>query len=58
VKESSVVLGVSWTKDVTDSPQSECTQMDGTRFTAYIAAGVGHTVSVQESVDLKWFRIT
>lgn len=61
VTEYSAVLGVSWTKNVTDSPQSEYTQMvygDGTRFTAYSAAGVGHTVPVHESVDLKWFGIT
>ncbi|KAH9215459.1 Alpha/Beta hydrolase protein [Leptodontidium sp. 2 PMI_412] len=40
---------------------SEYTQMmygDGTRFTAYSAAGVGHTVPVHESVDLKWFGIS
>ena len=61
VKEWSGVLGVQWTKNVTDSPQSGYTQMvfgDGTRFTAYSAAGVGHTVPVHESVDLKWFGLT
>lgn len=61
VKEWSGVLGVSWVKNVTDSPQTGYTQMvfgDGSRFTAYSAAGVGHTVPVHESVDLKWFGIT
>ncbi|RDL29806.1 PHB depolymerase family esterase [Venustampulla echinocandica] len=60
VKEWSGVIGLTFTKNVTNTPQSGYTQMvygDGTRFIAYSAAGVGHTVPVHEDVDLKWFGI-
>ena len=59
-KEWSTLLGVTFTKNVTNSPQSGYTQMvygDGTKFVAYSAAGVGHTVPVHETVDLAWFGI-
>jgi acetylxylan esterase len=60
IKEWSGLLGVGWVKNVTNTPQSGYTQMvygDGSRFTAYSAQGVGHTVPVHEDVDLKWFGI-
>lgn len=61
VKEWSGVMDVSWAKNVMDSSQMGYTQMvfgDGSRFTAYSAAGVGHMVPAHGSVDLKWFGIT
>lgn len=51
---------MNFVKNITNTPQSGYTQMmygDGTRFTAYSAAGVGHTVPVHENVDLAWFGI-
>lgn len=61
IKEWEGVLGVSFSKNVTSDPQTGYTQMvfgDGTKFLAYSAVGVGHTVPVHESVDLAWFGIT
>ncbi|KAH8682770.1 PHB depolymerase family esterase [Tricladium varicosporioides] len=60
IKEWTGVFGISYVKNVTNTPQSGYTQMvygDGNMFTAYSAAGVGHTVPVHEAVDLKWFGI-
>jgi acetylxylan esterase len=60
IKEWTGILDVSWVKNDTSTPQSEYTQMiygDGTRFTAYSAVGVGHTVPVHESLELAWFGI-
>lgn len=60
IKEWTGILDVSWVKNDTNTPQSGYTQMiygDGTRFTAYSAFGVGHTVPVHESLDLAWFGI-
>ncbi|KAF4632713.1 hypothetical protein G7Y89_g5412 [Cudoniella acicularis] len=60
IKEWTGVFGISFVKNVTGEPQSGYTHMvfgDGEQFTAYSAAGVGHTVPVHESVDLKWFGI-
>ena len=53
-------MGVSFTNNVTNTPQSGYTQLvygDGTKLVAYSASGVGHTVPVHEDVDLKWFGI-
>ncbi|KUJ19047.1 PHB depolymerase family esterase [Mollisia scopiformis] len=61
IKEWEGVFGVSWNKNLTNSPQTGYTQMvfgDGDQFLAYSAVGVGHTVPVHESVDLQWFGIT
>jgi acetylxylan esterase len=60
LKEWSGLLGVSYTKNVTNTPQSGYTQMvygDGTKLVGYSAAGVGHYVPAHEDVDLKWFGI-
>ncbi|PMD38625.1 carbohydrate esterase family 1 protein [Hyaloscypha variabilis F] len=55
------VLGISFTKNNTNTPQSGYTQMvfgDGTQYVGYSAQGVGHTVPVHESAVLDWFGIT
>ena len=60
MKEWSNVLGVSFTKNVTNNPQSGYTQMvygDGTTLVGYSAQGVGHTVPIHETMDLAWFGI-
>ncbi|CZR67567.1 related to Feruloyl esterase B [Phialocephala subalpina] len=60
-KEWSNVLGVTWTKNNTNTPDPNYTQMiygDGTKYVAYSAVGVGHTVPVHESAVLDWFGIT
>ena len=60
IKEWSGLDEVTWTKNLTNTPSSGYTQMvygDGTKFTAYSAVGVGHTVPVHEDIDLKWFGI-
>lgn len=60
IKEWTGSLRVSFVQNNTSTPQSGYTQMkfgDESKLVAYSAAGVGHTVPVHESVDLKWFRI-
>ncbi|OAA55938.1 PHB depolymerase family esterase [Niveomyces insectorum RCEF 264] len=60
IKEWSTLLNVTYTKNVTATPQAGYTQMvygDGTQLLAYSAEGVGHTVPVHPSEDLKWFGI-
>jgi len=60
LKEWSNVFGVSFTKNVTNNPQSGYTQMvygDGTQVVGYSAQGVGHTVPIHETMDLAWFGI-
>jgi acetylxylan esterase len=60
IKEWSGILGVNYVRNNTNVPQSGYTQEvfgDGTNLVAYSAAGVGHTVPVHETVDLKWFGI-
>jgi len=60
-KQWSNVLGVSFTKNNTNTPLSGYTQMiygDGTQYVAYSALGVGHTVPVRENDVLAWFGIT
>ncbi|KAK3935432.1 carbohydrate esterase family 1 protein [Diplogelasinospora grovesii] len=61
LKEWSTILGVTWTNDNTNTPQSGYTQIvsgDGTKLVGYSARGVGHTVPVHEDADLKWFGIS
>ncbi|TAQ84377.1 hypothetical protein B7494_g7298 [Chlorociboria aeruginascens] len=61
LKQWSDVLGVSFNHNVTNSPQSQYTQMvygDGTKLIGYSAVGVGHTVPIHETVDLAWFCIS
>jgi acetylxylan esterase len=60
IKEWTTLLGVRFTRNITDSPQSGYTQMvygDGTKFVAFSAQGVGHTVPIHEDYDLKWFGL-
>ncbi|KAK3389810.1 feruloyl esterase B [Podospora didyma] len=60
LKEWSAVLGVTFTKNNTNTPQSGYTQLvygDGTKLVGYSAKGVGHTVPAHEDADLKWFGI-
>ncbi|KAF1938926.1 alpha/beta-hydrolase [Clathrospora elynae] len=60
LKEWSGIHGVSFTKNVTNTPQSGYTELvygDGTKVLGVSAAGVGHTVPVHESEDLKWFGL-
>jgi len=59
--EWSNVLGVSFNYNLTNTPQSEYTEMvygDGTQLIGYSAVGVGHTVPVHETIDLAWFCIS
>ncbi|KAF7940583.1 uncharacterized protein EAE98_000710 [Botrytis deweyae] len=61
LKEWSNVLGVTFSRNVTNSPQSSYTQIvygDGTKLVGYSAVGVGHTVPVHETNDLAWFCIS
>ncbi|KAK8010143.1 carbohydrate-binding module family 1 protein [Apiospora arundinis] len=61
VKQWSAVHGVSFTRNVTNSPTNGYTQMiygDGTEVVAYSGAGVGHYVPTNEQVVLDWFGIT
>jgi len=58
VKQWSTLHGVSWVKNVTNSPENRYTQMvygDGVKFVAYSVQGVAHPVPVHEAVDLAWF---
>ncbi|KAI0007290.1 carbohydrate esterase family 1 protein [Xylariaceae sp. FL0662B] len=61
LKEWSALLGVEFTKNVTDTPQSGYTQIvygDGTKLVGYSARGVGHTVPVHPELDMTWFGLT
>ena len=60
LKQWSAVFGVPFTEDVADTPEAGYTQMvygDGTQLVGYSGAGVGHTVPVNEEVDLEWFGL-
>jgi acetylxylan esterase len=60
IKKWSGLDDVTWTKNLTTMPQGGYTLMvygDGTKFTAYSAVGVGHTVPVHQDLDLKWFAL-
>ncbi|RDL37453.1 Feruloyl esterase B [Venustampulla echinocandica] len=61
VKEWSAVLGVEFTKNVTNTPKPGYTRMifgDGSKMEAYSAQGVGHFVPTDEPSVLSWFGIT
>jgi acetylxylan esterase len=54
------VLGVSWMKNVTNSPESGYTEMvygDGTKLVGYSAVGVGHMVPFHDEEVLKFFHL-
>lgn len=54
------LLGVTFSKNVTATPQSGYTQLvygDGTKLVGYSAQGVGHTVPVHDQDDLSWFGL-
>ncbi|TDZ44944.1 Feruloyl esterase B [Colletotrichum trifolii] len=60
LKEWSAIHGVGFTKNSTNTPLSGYTQIvygHGTKLVGYSAQGVGHTVPVQEDLDLKWFGL-
>ncbi|KAI2616912.1 carbohydrate esterase family 1 protein [Hypomontagnella submonticulosa] len=60
LKEWSALLGVEFTKNVTNTPESGYTQMvygDGTKLVGYSAANVGHTVPVHPQLDVAWFGL-
>ena len=51
---------MEFSHNVTDTPLPGYTQMvygDGTRYIAYSAEGVGHTVPTMEESVLEWFGI-
>lgn len=59
-KQWSNVLGLTFTRNVTNTPAQGYTQIvygDGTKLVAYSAQGVGHTVPVHEDIDLAFFGI-
>jgi acetylxylan esterase len=61
LKEWSTLLGVQFSSNVTNTPQSGYTKMvygDGTKLVGYSAAGVGHTVPVNRDLDMAWFGLT
>ncbi|KFZ04864.1 hypothetical protein V501_08903 [Pseudogymnoascus sp. VKM F-4519 (FW-2642)] len=60
IKQWSTVFGINKTSEHPNTPQKGYTQLiygDGTKFVAYSADGVGHTVPVNENLDLEWFGI-
>ncbi|QKX53700.1 uncharacterized protein TRUGW13939_00780 [Talaromyces rugulosus] len=61
IKQWSTVFGIKQTASNPNTPQQGYTQLvfgTGTQFVAYSAAGVGHTVPVNTTLDLEWFGIT
>ncbi|KAH8587759.1 PHB depolymerase family esterase [Bisporella sp. PMI_857] len=60
LKEWSNVLGVSFARNVTNSPQSSYTQMvygDGSQLVGYSALGVGHVVPIHTAQALQFFNL-
>lgn len=60
LKEWGALLGVEFTKNVTNTPQAGYTQMvygDGTKLVGYSAVNVGHTVPVHPQLDINWFGL-
>jgi acetylxylan esterase len=59
IKEWTGLEGVLFRRNITDSPEAGYTQMvygiDGRKFRAFSAVGVGHTVPVHELWDLDFF---
>ncbi|KAH7305806.1 PHB depolymerase family esterase [Stachybotrys elegans] len=61
LKQWSAVQGVSFSRNVTNTPRAGYTQMiygDGTKLIGITAQGVGHVVPAVEDQDLQWFGIT
>jgi len=59
-KQWSNVLGVSFSKNVTNSPIQEYTEIvygDGTKLVTYSAKGVSHNIPVRENDVLAWFGL-
>lgn len=60
LKQWSVLQGVSFSSNETDTPQAGYTTMvygDGTKLVGISASGVGHTVPVHEEEDFEWFGL-
>ena len=60
LKQWSGLLGVSFTKNITNTPQNRYTEMiygDGTKLIGVSCEGTAHWVHPQEAEDLKWFGI-
>lgn len=60
LKEWSDLLGVSFTRNVTNTPQNGYTSMiygDGTKLVGVSAQNVGHYVPPHEDADMKWFGL-
>ncbi|KAK2013825.1 PHB depolymerase family esterase [Colletotrichum eremochloae] len=60
LKEWSTIHGVSFTRNITNSPQGGYSQIvfgDGTQVVGVLAQGVGHTVPVHVDQDLAWFGL-
>ncbi|EMD58531.1 hypothetical protein GGP41_005989 [Bipolaris sorokiniana] len=60
LKEWSNLLGVSFTRNVTNTPQNGYTSMiygDGTKLVGVSAQNVGHIVPTHENEDMKWFGL-
>ncbi|KAM0813100.1 putative PHB depolymerase family esterase [Seiridium cardinale] len=58
LKEWSALLNVSFTSNVTNTPQSGYTKTvygDGTKLVGFSAQGVGQTVPVHPQLDVEWF---
>ncbi|XP_014551810.1 carbohydrate esterase family 1 protein [Bipolaris victoriae FI3] len=60
LKEWSGLLGVSFTKNVTNTPRNGYTSMiygDGTKLVGVSAQNVGHWVTPDEDADMTWFGL-
>ncbi|RMZ70795.1 phb depolymerase family esterase [Pyrenophora seminiperda CCB06] len=60
LKEWSGLMGVSFTKNVTNTPQARYTEMiygDGTKLVGVSCEGTAHFVQPHETEDLRWFGI-
>ncbi|KAI1671092.1 LpqC Poly depolymerase [Pyrenophora tritici-repentis] len=60
LKQWSGLLGVSFSRNLTNTPQNQYTEMlygDGTKLIGVSCQGTGHYVQPHETEDLKWFRI-
>jgi acetylxylan esterase len=60
LKQWSAIQGVTFSRNVTNTPRNGYTQMiygDGTKLVGITAQGVGHVVPAVEDEDLKWFGI-
>ncbi len=60
LKQWSALLGVSFSHNVTDTPEPGYTKIvygDGTKLVGYSARGVGHVVPAHETSDFEWFGL-